>query len=71
VSIGSVWTHLDQAGPPHNPNGFQNLDITPKYQFLSNAPHEAVASVGVITEVSGTRRERIPARGARSIRSRP
>src|SRR6202040_1145953 len=27
-SIGYAWTHLDQAGPPHNPNGFQNLEIT-------------------------------------------
>jgi hypothetical protein len=53
-SIGYAWTHLDQAGPPHNPNGFQNLEITPKYQFLLNAPHEAVASLGVITEVGGT-----------------
>ena len=53
-SIGYAWNHLDQAGPPHNPNGFQNLEITPRYQFLLNAPHEAVASVGVITEVGGT-----------------
>jgi hypothetical protein len=53
-SIGYAWNHFDQAGPPHNPNGFQNLEITPKYQFLLNAPHEAVASVGVITEVGGT-----------------
>jgi hypothetical protein len=53
-SIGYAWNHLDQAGPPHNPNGFQNLEITPRYQFLLNAPHEAVASVGVITEIGGT-----------------
>src|SRR6266478_8948056 len=54
LSIGYAWTHLDHAGPPRNPNGFQNLEITPKYQFLLNAPHEAVASVGVITELGGT-----------------
>src|SRR3981189_3387621 len=53
-SIGYAWNHLDQAGPPYNPNGFQNLEITPRYQFLLNAPHEAVASVGVITEIGGT-----------------
>src|SRR5690349_24465237 len=23
LSLGYAWTHLDQAGPPHNPNGFQ------------------------------------------------
>jgi hypothetical protein len=60
-SIGYAWTHLDQAGPPHNPNGFQNLEIAPRYQFLLNAPHEAVASVGVITEVGGTGAKRVGA----------
>jgi len=60
-SIGYGWSHLDQAGPPHNPNGFQNLEITPRYQFLLNAPHEAVASVGVITEVGGTGAKRVGA----------
>src|SRR5437870_12166905 len=25
LSIGSAWTHFDQAGPPRNPNGFQTL----------------------------------------------
>jgi hypothetical protein len=61
LSIGYAWTHLDQAGPPHNPNGFQNLEITPKYQFLLNAPHEAIASVGVITEVGSTGAKRVGA----------
>ena len=61
LSIGYAWNHLDQAGPPHNPNGFQNLEITPRYQFLLNAPHEAVASVGVITEVGSTGASRIGA----------
>jgi hypothetical protein len=61
LSVGYGWTHLDQAGPPHNPNGFQNLDVTPKYQFLLNAPHEAVATVGVITEVGNTGASRVGA----------
>jgi hypothetical protein len=61
LSIGYAWNHLDQAGPPRNPNGFQNLEITPKYQFLLNAPHEAVASIGVITEVGGTGARRVGA----------
>jgi hypothetical protein len=61
LSVGYGWTHLDQAGPPRNPNGFQNLEITPKYQFLLNAPHEAVASFGVITEVGGTGASRVGA----------
>ena len=45
---------------------FENLEITPKYQFLLNAPHEAVASVGVIAEVGGT-----GAAGRRASPSRP
>ena len=61
LSIGYAWTHLDHAGPPRNPNGFQNLEITPKYQFLLSAPHEAVASVGVITELGGTGARRVGA----------
>src|SRR6266446_9842309 len=61
LSIGYAWTHLDHAGPPRNPNGFQNLEITPKYQFLLNAPHGAVASVGVITELGGTGARRVGA----------
>jgi hypothetical protein len=61
LSVGYGWTHLDQAGPPHNPNGFQNLEITPRYQFLLNAPHEAVASVGVIAEVGGSGAARVGA----------
>ena len=61
LSIGYGWTHLDQGGPSRNPNGFQNLEITPRYQFLLNAPHEAVASVGVITEIGGTGARRVGA----------
>jgi hypothetical protein len=61
LSIGYAWSHLDQTGPPRNPNGFQNLEITPKYQFLLNAPHEAVASFGVITEVGSTGAMRVGA----------
>ena len=60
-SIGSAWTHLGQPGPPRDPNGFQNLEITPRYQFLLNAPHEAVASVGVISEVGNTGAARVGA----------
>jgi hypothetical protein len=37
-SIGYAWTHLDQAGPPHNPSGFQNLEITPRYPVLVERP---------------------------------
>jgi hypothetical protein len=38
LSIGYAWTHLDQAGPPHNRTVSKILEITPRYQFLLNAP---------------------------------
>src|SRR5216684_2879410 len=43
IVMGYGWTHLDQLGPPHNPSGFKNLEITGQWQFLRNDPHEAVA----------------------------
>ncbi len=61
LSIGGGWTRLGQVGPPRNPTGFQNLEITPKYQFLLNAPHEAVASFGVGAEIAGTGGSRVGA----------
>jgi hypothetical protein len=61
LSIGGEWTRLGQIGPPRNPTGFQNLEITPKYQLLLNAPHEAVASLGVAAEIAGTGAARIGA----------
>src|SRR5438046_5224533 len=42
-SIGGGWTHLDQLGPPHNPSGWQNIDLGVQWQFLRNARNEAVA----------------------------
>ena len=60
-SIGSGWTHLDQIGPPHNPSGWQNLDLGVQWQFLTNGPHEAVASVALKTELGGPGARRIGA----------
>ena len=34
--------------------GWENLVITGKWQALTNAPHEAVVSLGVIREIGGT-----------------
>jgi hypothetical protein len=41
VSINSSWTHLSQPGMP-SVSGFQNLETTFKYQFLTLAEHEFV-----------------------------
>jgi hypothetical protein len=63
ISFGEGWTRLNQIGPPRNPTGWQNLEITPKYQFLLNPPHEAVASLGLSAEIGGT--------GAKGIGAEP
>jgi hypothetical protein len=34
IVMGYGWTHLDQIGPPHNPSGFKNLEITGQWQFF-------------------------------------
>ena len=49
VSIGSTWTHLRLPGGP-NASGFQNLETTFKYQFLTEPVHELVMSFGLSVE---------------------
>jgi hypothetical protein len=53
VSIGSTWTHLSPPGGP-SASGFQNLETTFKYQFLTYAPAELVMSAGVSVEWANT-----------------
>lgn len=60
-SLGAGWTHLDQAGPPHNPSSWQNLELGLQWQFLRNAPHEAAASVALKTELGGPGARRVGA----------
>lgn len=58
VSFEGTWTHLDRRNED-NKNGFQNLETNVKYQFLTSAEHEAIASLGLGTEWGDT--------GARSV----
>jgi hypothetical protein len=60
-SFATGWTHLGQAGPPRNPSGWQNIELGLRWQFLTNAPHEAVASVALNTELGGPGARRIGA----------
>ncbi len=53
VSVGSTWTHLSQPGMPGQ-SGFQNLETTFKYQFLTLSEHEFVASAGLAVEWGNT-----------------
>jgi hypothetical protein len=53
VSIASTWTNLNQPGMP-SPSGFQNLETTFKYQFLTWAEHEFVMSAALSVEWGNT-----------------
>src|SRR5207253_4401557 len=46
LSVASTWTHLRPPGGP-NASGFQNLETTLKFQFLTDAAHELVLSAAV------------------------
>ena len=51
VEIGT--SNIDPAGErPHT--GLGNLEIGPKYQFLKNAEHEVIMSIGFEAEIGGT-----------------
>jgi hypothetical protein len=53
IEIGETLTALN----PHQgrvANGFGNLELAGKYQFLKNDAHEAIASLGLGVEVGGT-----------------
>jgi hypothetical protein len=49
VSINSTWTHLSPPGMP-GASGFQNLETTFKYQFLTLPEHEFVMSGALVVE---------------------
>jgi hypothetical protein len=53
VSIGSTWTHLVQPGMPSQ-SGFQNLETTFKYQFLTLPERELVVSAAMVVEWGNT-----------------
>ena len=53
VSIAPAWTHLSQPGTP-SASGFQNLETTFKYQFLTLAEHEFVMSGALVVDWGNT-----------------
>jgi hypothetical protein len=53
VSIASTWTNLKMPDMPSQ-SGFQNLELTAKYQFLTWAEHEFVMSAALVTELGNT-----------------
>jgi len=53
VSIASTWTHLRPPGMP-SASGFQNVETTFKYQFLTVPEHEFVMSAALAVEWGNT-----------------
>jgi hypothetical protein len=53
VSIGSTWTHLHPPGGP-SVSGFQNIETSFKWQFLTLPEHEFVMSAALNVEWGGT-----------------
>ncbi len=60
VSFGETWTSLRPDGGP-NADGFQNLEASVKYQFLTDAAHETILSVGFESEIGGSGAKRVGA----------
>src|ERR1700730_862794 len=53
VSIASAWTNLRPPGGPHA-SGFQNVEATFQWQFLTVPAHESVMSAALGIEGGGT-----------------
>jgi hypothetical protein len=60
VSFAGSWTRL-QTPDAGRVSGFQNLETTLKYQFLTSAEHEAILSAGVRAEWGGTGSDKVGA----------
>src|SRR5215470_6428693 len=46
VSVGATWLRLRPPGGPRA-SGFDNIESSLTWQFLTNAPHELVMSAGL------------------------
>jgi hypothetical protein len=44
ITLGGEWNLLDPAPNNRTESGFGNLEVTLKYQFLTNAAHETILS---------------------------
>ena len=60
VEVGQSWQHLTQGGNGKH-EGFGNLELGAKYQFLLNEEHEAIASLGLNVDLGGTGAKRVGA----------
>src|SRR5689334_5241870 len=50
VTVGGGWQHLEPKGKK-DVDGFNNLELGAKYQFLTSDRYETIMSIGVDSEV--------------------
>ncbi len=60
LSLGGTWKAIDPAGGK-SVTGFDNLELSLKYQFFKSEAHETVLSVGVGWDVGGTGGKKVDA----------
>ncbi len=58
VGVSDAWTSQTARREPGN-YGFQNLEVSGKYQFYENDEHELLMSAGLVAEVGGTGSARV------------
>jgi hypothetical protein len=66
ISFEGGWTRL-KTPDRETAHGFQNLETTLKYQFLTNPEHEAILAAGVSYEWGGTGAARVGAEGQSAV----
>jgi hypothetical protein len=54
ISIGGDYISSRGNDTNTRSNGFDNFSALAKYQFITNVPHELIASFGVDTDIGGT-----------------
>lgn len=60
IELGEQFIDL-HSQHEHTANGFGNIELGTKYQFLTNAEHEAILSLGAAVEIGGTGQQRVNA----------
>ena len=60
IELGEEFAVLN-PNREHATSGFGNLELSAKYQFLTNAEHEAILSLGAEVEIGGTGQQRVEA----------
>ena len=65
LSIGGAWTSDSNVSPTQT--GFQNIETTLKWQFLTDAPSETILSAGLSAEWGGTGSRRVGAEDTTAI----